>query len=494
MTLETSTLVDAFDASALDEEVELSALARAIELAEGFSLLLVRCNQASQRERLMKTVCDRLLNLNFQAIHFREPVDHLLDALSERLSSPLPDAVFVCGLEHSLRTLADVDTAPLIANLNASRNSFSQVIPRPLVLWIPEYALTAIMQGAPDFFSIRSGTYFFAANPAEVERSAYRLAAGDEWEAESLSLSEKQDRITAIETLLADYESLPNDQRNYQAEILLRQRLGSLFLLQGNYDLAWKHFETALACAERVDNRAAIGILSLNLGNTLAERGKYELALQHYQRTLEIAGELGDRAIISQALHNIGLTHQFRGDYDAASQYYKRSLEIKEALSKNPGTADTLLNLGTILMHRGEHKAASEYYQRALSIFARFNNRSGIATTLNQLSNLHFLGGKYDEALQQSRRALEIRKEIGDQVGIAASYGQIGQLLMETRHYDEAFKYSLAALFAYAKLQSPHMELTINDLKRLRAKWGEIEFDAAWKQATGEAPPDGLKI
>jgi hypothetical protein len=240
MTTEPPILVDAFDASALDEDVELSSLARAIELAEGFSLLLVRCNQAPQRERLMAEVCARLANLKFQVIHLREPVTHLLDALREQMSIPLPDAVFVSGLEHSLRSGDESLNAPLIANLNASRNSFPQTVPRPLVLWIPEYVLTAIMQGAPDFFSIRSGVYFFAAKPAEIERSAYRLASDREREAESLTQSEKQERIAAIENLLADYESLPNDQRNYHIEIPLRQHLGKLFLLMGDYDVAWQ--------------------------------------------------------------------------------------------------------------------------------------------------------------------------------------------------------------------------------------------------------------
>ncbi len=241
MSDETTTITDPFSATALDEATELRALSQALRLSQGFKLIFARCNQPQQRRNLVAALRVELPELNAQEIHFDKPVTHLLDELRSRIAEPSPDAVFVSGLEYSLPVADEADAMPLIANLNASRNSFPQAMPCPLVLWIPEYILNAIMLGAPDFFSIRSGVYFFAAAPGDTIELASTLTAGNEWAVGGLSLNEKQERIGAIKSLLADYESLPEGQRDYQTELRLHWRLGNLFLGIGNFLLAQKH-------------------------------------------------------------------------------------------------------------------------------------------------------------------------------------------------------------------------------------------------------------
>lgn len=224
-----ATLTEAypFNPTALDEETELRALARALEYSEGFKLIFVRCNQ-QQRERLADKLQKRLPQLKIQKIHFGEPVPHLLDALRDRLATTTQDPVFVSGIEYSLPVAAEAHATQFVANLNASRNSFPQVINCPLVLWIPEYVLNAITIGAPDFFSIRSGVYFFAATLGEAVVAARAMMIGDEWGMADLTLAEKHERIAAIISLLNDYDALPFDHNNDRIKALLHSRRRSL--------------------------------------------------------------------------------------------------------------------------------------------------------------------------------------------------------------------------------------------------------------------------
>jgi hypothetical protein len=168
MSSDTLDTIDAFAVDSPDEESELRALAQALRLAEGFKLIFARCNQPRQQKRVIAALRQQLADLKIQEIRFDQPITHLLNALNERLEQPPPQVIFVSGLEYSLPTAADAQKTKFVANLNASRNSFPQAIPCPLVLIVPEYVLTAIAQGAPDFFSIRSGLFFFAATPGET--------------------------------------------------------------------------------------------------------------------------------------------------------------------------------------------------------------------------------------------------------------------------------------------------------------------------------------
>lgn len=492
MNINDTVLVDLFDAGTLDEAAELSALVRALELAEGFSLIFVCCNQAPQRERLMKEVQSRLPNLNLQFINFRGPIDHLLDSLRERLTTPMPDAIFVSGLEYSLPVIAEAHTAPLIANLNASRNSFPQTLSCPLVFWAPEYVLTAIAQGAPDFFSIRSGVYFFASTPAEMAGLVHSLSLNNANEAANLPLAEKKSRIAALESLLSDYESLPHDQRDYQAELRLHFQLGNLLLLLGAYEMAMKHYERSLHLSERLGDRAVLANALLNIGNIQYFRGEYGAALEQYKQSLAIFEEIGDPTGVASLLNQIGVIHQERGEYEAALDQYQQSLAIKEQLSNRAGVASSLHNIGIVHQNRGKIAEALEYHQRSLAIAEELGDRSGIASSLHQIGNLYYLRGEYAQALEQYQQSLMIREQLGDLIGVASSLGQIGRLFIDTKQYAEAFPLLLNALAKFLELHSPYAGLAVDDLKKLRATWGSANFDAAWRKATNEDVPNWL--
>ncbi|MGH9846430.1 MAG: tetratricopeptide repeat protein, partial [Blastocatellia bacterium] len=451
--------VDPFEPGPLDQETELTALAHAVEFADGFSLVFVQCNQTPQRRELMAEVHTRLPKLTIQEIHLSQPVNHLLDAIRERLTSPLPDGVFVSGLEHSLPDLQSAATTPFIANLNASRNSFPRTLPRPLVLWAPEYVLKAIAQGAPDFFSIRSGVYAFAAAPGELAEFTRNLTTEKEWETAGLPLVEKQDRMASIRRLLADYETLPATQRDRRTEIRLLHRLGVLLYSQGEYEEALRHYQLALKLAEELSDRKGMATLLHQIGNLYSRRGDYDAALQQYQQSLAIEEKFGDRAGVAASLHQVGTIHQLRGEYDEALRQYQQSLAIEEKHGNRAGVATSLHQIGTIHQLRGEYDEALRQYQQSLAIWEKLGSRGGLGASLHQIGMIHQLRGEYDAALRQYQQSLAIREEIGDRAGAANSHGQIGLLLADLGQYQEAFDYQISALAAFAKLQSPNASI-----------------------------------
>jgi tetratricopeptide (TPR) repeat protein len=395
-------LLDPFEVSTPDEATELTALTRALELAEGFRLLFVRCNQIPQRERLMEDVRARLPKLNIQTIFFREPIVHLLDAVQEKLATPMPDAVFISGLDFSLPVAAEAHATPLIANLNASRNSFAQTLPCPVVLWVPEYVLVAIVQGAPDFFSIRSGVYFFALPPTEIAHLAQNLSAGESWEVASLPQQEKQGRVVATERLLADYEFLPEHQRDRHTELRLLGQLGDVFYAQGNYDKAIAYFDRARKMAEALSDKAGVARSLHQIGMVQQNRSNYEAALDYYQRALKIAEELGNVAGVARSLHQIGMVQQERGNYEAALDYYQRALKIAEELGNVAGVASSQGQLGKLLAETGHSAEAFGLLLNALSTFIQLESpNAGIVA--NMLKTLRGQWNGFDAAWREAK-------------------------------------------------------------------------------------------
>jgi len=417
MNEEASSQVDPFSPAVLDEATELRALSRALELGKDFKLIFVRCNQADQRRSLIQKARGELPSLNIQEIRFSEPVTHLLDALRGKIQRPVPDVLFVYGLEYSLPSAAEAHRSPLVANLNASRNSFPDAISCPLVLWVPEYTLNAIMLGAPDFFSIRSGVYYFAAGPRETSQLVQSLMAGHEGALEGLTLEEKTERVKAIQSLLADYESLPVDKRDPAAEMRLRLRLGNLSRMLGAYDDAAAYFERARDQAKTHGDSYIEGAATSGLGIVYRYLGNWADARVAFERSLDLSRQLGNRGAEAMDLRNIGNLDVNLGNIEKARGYYQQSLKIIRELGDKNEESAALINLAGASYYLAELSEAEELLKDALRLAETSGNRSNEQYAFQTLGNIYSDEGRLSEAEDAYQKSWQIAQELGDPEG-----------------------------------------------------------------------------
>ncbi len=507
-------IADPFDPSVPDEETELRTLARALQFADGFSLLFVCCHQYDQRRRLVAALRKELPQFNVLELHFKTPIDHLLHELHkelrQRLTQPPPDAVFVSGLEYSLPIAAEAYATPFVANLNAARNSFGLIVPCPLVLWVPEYILTAIMRGAPDFFSVRSGVYYFASTPQETAAFAASLMAVKEWAATSLPLAEKEERIAAIENLLADYHALPDAQRDRRAEARLLTRLGNLYLTlgrwteaeethrqsltiyrelgdfvgeatvltnlgvtysdQGRWEEAKAVFRQSLGIYREIGNHVGEGQILHNLGNVYEDQGRWTEAEARYQQSLVIYWERGDRIGEGQVLNNLGIIYEDQGRRAEAEAYYQQSLTICRELGDHFSEGQVLNNLGIVYEDQGRWAEAEAYYQQSLTICRELGDRVGEGQVLNNFGVVYQSHGRWAEAEEAYQQSLAIRRKLGDRVGEGQTLTNLALLRTTQGNITGALEFGQQAV---AVLETTEDKMNLEKARQLVAEWGE---------------------
>ena len=190
----------------------LDRLVRAVDLAEGFVLFFARCNIPALSRQLMDRAGQQLTALGVSVVevtlegattNLRERLRRELQSLRVDLDVviPAPTAAaheltlvrepavdyrttpkyvfFVTGLEYSIPY--DRPDARILAELNLGRDLFRRNAPAPLVLWLPDYAVTAVARHAPDFWAWRSGVFEFISADAErsaaVTQAVYRVPA-----------------------------------------------------------------------------------------------------------------------------------------------------------------------------------------------------------------------------------------------------------------------------------------------------------------------------
>ncbi len=151
-----------------DGLTELRALRRAVELSLGFKLLFVAPKDPRLSNELCETILKELGEIEPYVVRFDRPLHDLLGELERRIGSKAPQAVIVLGLELSMPDVDRVRTGEFVANLNTSRDRFPGVVMSPLLLVIDQDRLRELARGAPDFFSVRSGVFYFSELPPNL--------------------------------------------------------------------------------------------------------------------------------------------------------------------------------------------------------------------------------------------------------------------------------------------------------------------------------------
>ncbi|MGI9107474.1 MAG: tetratricopeptide repeat protein [Pyrinomonadaceae bacterium] len=453
-------LTSTIDAAAEPPEVIVRRLVRALDFAEGFWLGFVKSNLHAQRLNAVAACRELLdaLNIRLVEIELTAPLNDPLPILRDRLAQErsiveapahaLSEQVetslgkqqkivfFVYGLEHAIPS-SDV-YPPALSSFNLNRELYRQDIPCPLVLWLPDYALTALARGAPDFWAWRSGLYEFTPEVDLAERALAPIRYEEDHLASSFSKGAKRERLTLLKGLLADYCELGDGahEREVQVDILLK--IGFMHHELGEWSEAKQALEKALEIArEQADNRR-IATASNNLSIQLHKMGDYMGARQLLKESLKINRALENKSGVAASLHQLGTFAGDSGDYSDAKGFYEESLKINREQGNTRDAALTLWGLAIIADQQDKRDEARDLYQQALNTLYEVGDKVSIAGVLHNLGILSVASDDYAEAKRFYRESLGLKRELGYKSGEAISLRQLGLLAFKLGDYTEA--------------------------------------------------------
>ena len=443
-----------FESNKFDDEQELRRLIRSIKLAERYYLFFASCNQIPRQNKLIKRVKKELHGYKIQVIKFDKPIENLLDELRKKLKNKKPDAVFVQGLRYSIPSSKKAKQTAFIANLNVSRDSFPKFLSCPLILWLPEYAIGKIINGAPDFFSVRSGVFFFETDAEMMSQQISQAISTSYQEHDALLLEERQQRIENLKELLAEYQSLLENKRDLQTEYQLKDKLANIYYKTANFSEAERLIKELLKDArQKNDGETAKQLNQLAL--VYRSQGKYDEATELYKEALLIDEKTIGKEHPDYAtnLNNLANVYHSQGKYDEAIELYKEALLIDEKTigKEHPGHATRLNNLANVYHSQGKYDEAIELFQKALLIIEKTvgKKQPNYASGLNNLALAYKSQGRYDEAIELYKEALLIdEKTIGkehpdyaiDLNNLANVYYSQGKYENALSMYEEALK------------------------------------------------------
>jgi len=462
--------------SPTNNEEQLASLARAINYAKEFVLLVALCNDNDLRRELMGRLRELLPGKTVQEMPLFENVESLYHRMAEEFGGPEAKPPHVCmvyGLEAWLPAGDESETSPFVRNLNAARNHFPRLFSGALVLWLSDHLLTAVARGAPDFCSVRSGTYLFAASPKERLETAGLLQVLGLDGVAGLSIEEKRRRAEDLESMLNEMERQPESERDAGRYRRLLEAAVETYFTLAEYPKAEPLLRRAVQSDEKSYGpdhpKVATGLN--NLAALLQETNRLSKAEPFMRRALAIDEKSygPDHPTVARDLNNLATLLYTTNRLSEAEPLMRRALEINENSvgPDYPKVAAALNNLAQLLKTTNRLSEAEPLYRRALDIYEKSlgPDHPKVATTLNNLAELLRDTNRLSETEPLYRRALDIwEKSVGSEhPHVASCLNNLALLLRDTNRLSEAEPLHQRALEIVEKSYGPdHPEVAIH--------------------------------
>lgn len=362
----------------LNNEQAIRTLARAITYSQGeFSLILVRCNYVSLRERMMQQLRQQC-SIEIQELELAADSKTLYTAITREIGETQPPALIVFGLA----TVQSVDA--VLASTNQVRDEFRKAFAFPLVLWIDDTLLKKLIKQAPDLESW--------ASVVEFEMPPDDLLA---------FVQTTADRVfeELIEVGAAPFLSK------------LSRELGSHSRLAAELSLAQQDIQSeALQSAPEL--AASLAFL---LG--LANAGSMSVSRQHYEHSLSVWPSdvsLERQGCICYQLGMWWRTHavQHRAEYQAsclkAVDYYRQAIATFEKAERPDLVAKFINPFGETLQRLEQWNDLETLTRKSLALNETFPNLYRQAEASGSLAEALLGRSAWAEAQQAAERALHL--------------------------------------------------------------------------------------
>jgi DNA-binding SARP family transcriptional activator/predicted ATPase len=277
------------------------------------------------------------------------------------------------------------------------------------------FALAGLDAEAAEYFKLAGEAHLALYANAEALshfRSALELGHPDG--------AEIRESIGDILTLVGDYAGAA---RSFESAAELRERgedlarierkLGGLHHRLGEWSLAEEHYEAALGVlgdhpgdGEKARLRSEMSLLSLG-------RGRLREAAEYSRIALDLAEKAKEPLALAR-VHNVAaMVHRSLGDPARAKADLERSLELSEALEDPAIKVAALNNLALVHGESGETERAAGYLRQALELCVALGDRHHEAALRNNLADLLHKTGREEESRKALEEAVKIFAEIG---------------------------------------------------------------------------------
>ncbi|MCZ6574710.1 MAG: CHAT domain-containing protein [Planctomycetota bacterium] len=242
--------------------------------------------------------------------------------------------------------------------------------------------------------------------------------------------------------------------------VYARNAIGICYRKRGDYDLALKHLQGALAAARQAGMKKFAAMIQLNLVNILATRADYDGAISTGEEARKVFDAIGDEVHMAKIRVELGSAHLLRGDLQRAKRLYEEGYTLLSQL-RDPAAAIALVNLAGIEAKLGDIRGAVGKFKALSTAFTRRQDFHRAAQCRSALAKVYVDLADYDQAIVEFQRALEMLQRVGDKKTMAIAHSDLGGARERMGRTDLALAHYETARDLYRKVGAPKGEASV---------------------------------
>ncbi len=265
-------------------------------------------------------------------------------------------------------------------------------------------------------------------------------------------------------------DSLNHEFKNHGHDttgVLILGNMSEFFYFQSEYYKAIECAKQCLALSEQIGYKRGVGIARQKIGRVYIEQGNYGDALKEQFTALKIMREEGDQKGCATSLITIGLIYNYQSNYKEALKYYQSALTICNSINDKLLLHRCYTNLGWLSFREKEYPEAINYYLSCIKIGNEMNDKLRNANTYHQIADCYYEMENYPEASDYYFKSLKQGEETGSKDAMMDACGGLGRISVKSHKYTAARGYfnkelmlskdignKLSASSAYAELSA----------------------------------------
>ncbi len=222
------------------------------------------------------------------------------------------------------------------------------------------------------------------------------------------------------------------------------------------------------------------------LGRVAEEQRHWDEAIAFYHNALKIFEHARDWYSSAKVYHQLGNVAYLQQYWDEAKVFYYKSLKIKENAEDWYSAANDYYQLGLVAQKKQHWDEAKVFYNKALKIKEDANDTYNASFLYYGLGEIAKEQEDFYSAVAYFQKAFAARSAANDWYRAFLTLVVWGQTLEKQEKWIEVVIIYIQALAISIKHHQELVNVSVQNLGRMLKQLGESQFDALWREVTGE--------
>jgi signal transduction histidine kinase len=193
----------------------------------------------------------------------------------------------------------------------------------------PIKAIEYINKALPEFQKYNKGNNYGVCEAYRLIATAYLIASEEDMIGLGDNMNNKYSK--SLEYLFKAL-NIAYATKDVPLSSVINHSIGDVYTTKGNWQLARKHYDTALGFSESIVGREEAGNIYFSLGKLSFIEKKFTEALNHLRKSYNIGKQVGFLRVQQNSLQTIGSVYESLGKYDSALLYHKQYILIRDSI------------------------------------------------------------------------------------------------------------------------------------------------------------------